>query len=204
MRHEAGFYLEQFALDRIVKEYVARGYAVKTNVRVKDFIVDAIASKGNEKIYFEIKSGKVSAHAIAAMQRLQKYVAEQTNARFKYVVATPPKDILVDIDWIAEAIEKHITDNPVEELDTLSTHTRILEVADIDIDSLIWHQETIVASGSGMVTVSLQYGSDSDQEPGDKDIEEIFPFDFEAVFGEEKNIEEMVEFKADTTRFHGD
>ncbi|MCK5583979.1 MAG: hypothetical protein KAI33_09315, partial [Elusimicrobiales bacterium] len=65
-----------------------------------------------------------------------------------------------------------------------------------------WNEELITASGTGMVTVSLQYGSNSDQEAGYKDTAETFSFKFDAVFNEEKNIEELNEFQVDTTEFY--
>ena len=203
MEQKTSYYLEQLALDQVVKEYIARGYKVQTEVKVNNNLrVDAIATKMGETIIIEVKSGKVSKNTIAAMKEIKKYATTQPNTRFKLVVATPPKDKVLEVDWIATALEEHITNNPTNDLDTLSTHTRIIEVCDIEIDEFIWNEELITASGTGMVTVSLQYGSNSDQEAGYKDTAETFSFKFDAVFNEEKNIEELNEFQVDTTEFY--
>lgn len=202
MEQKTSYYLERLALEQVVKEYSARGYKVQIDVQINNLRVDAIATKDNEKIIIEVKSGEVSDSASAAMRKIKEYAAAQPNTRFKLIVATPPKDKTLEIDWIASSLEKDITNNPVDDLEQLSTHTRISEVSDIEIDGFIWNGELITVSGSGMVTVSLQYGSEADQEDGDKDIEETFSFEFEAIFNEEKDVEDRLEFKVDTTGFY--
>ena len=70
------------------------------------------------------------------------------------------------------------------ELDSLSTHTRPDEVSDIDIDEINISSKSIFIKGNGVVSVEMQFGSDSDQNNDDGfKINDNFPFDFALTLG---------------------
>jgi len=90
-------------------------------------------------------------------------------------------------------------------LDSLSTHTRIEEVSDVDIESIHFTRDYILAYGTGAVSVSLQYGSDGDLDRGDGvESNDSFPFTFTARLNPNGTILELQDFEVDTSSFYKD
>lgn len=90
-----------------------------------------------------------------------------------------------DFDDIAQLLYEYLCDNFPDELNSLSTHTMLEEVTDVEIDSKVVSGETITINGKGWIEVELNYGSESDRWSGDGDSQsDSFKFTFQATISD--------------------
>ena len=202
-------HLHDIAIDQLSEEYVSKGYSVAKEVKFQNFVADLIATKGNETLILEVKTGKMTPQKRDAILKISEFVRQKENHKFKLVVATPPKDKKIEIFDIEEIFSKHFLEDFPSELTELSTHTRLVEVSDIDIDFLmVTHEAEILIKGKGVISVELQYGSDGDQSKGDGyKSTDSFPFEFDIVLAYDAKkkliIDEIIELEVDVSSFYG-
>jgi hypothetical protein len=159
---------------------VQKGYAIFKEERLGKYQVDLMAKKGDETVVIEVNSGKMTPDKKEAIRQLGNYVREQENYKFLVAIATPPKEKRFEVADIEDLLTHEMIEHLPDELDEISTHIRIEEVRDIDIDEINIEGKSIFVRGDGVVTVELQYGSDGGQNNGDGyKTEDSFPFDFE-------------------------
>ncbi|HEY5751240.1 MAG TPA: hypothetical protein VIU12_34495 [Chryseolinea sp.] len=115
----------------------------------------------------------------------------------------------IQIFGVEALLEGCLNMNFPSELSELSTHTRLEEVSDIDINWLTIDQCVIHTVGNGLVRVELQYGSDGDQlrDDGEKFYENYpFGFDISLKYNEtgDLEIESIGRLIVDTSSFYND
>jgi len=199
MRHA----LREAALLSVERDLRQEGYIVQKETNVGDVRLDLLATKGDIVVACEIRvAGETERGKISEIKRRVQSVFPQ--ARFEMLFIPYPIDREVEVEDIESKIWYYLTNvDPPSEIDNLSTHSRIEEVADIDITKIILGKDRFVVGGSGSILVNLQYGSDGDVERGDG-VESTmsFPFTFEALLNEQRNIETMEELEIDVSRFY--
>lgn len=175
-----GKYLHDIAIEQIAEDYIQKGYIVTKEESLGPYCADLIARKGGEQIVIEVKAGKMTAQKKEHLAGIADYIRSLGGYRFLVVVATPPKEKKLEIDDIETLIINRIHNDFPSELDKLSSHARVDEVLDIDIDEITISGENIFVKGDGVVGVELQFGSDGDNNRGDgfKTFDK-FPFVFE-------------------------
>ena len=100
--------------------------------------------------------------------------------------------------------EFFILDIP-SDLDALSTHTRVDDVHSVSIKEVIIQGGDLIITCSGMIGVSLQFGSDSEQESDDIPMKMPFPFKFKGAFrynGNGYEVTECDDLVIDTDAFY--
>jgi len=193
-------YLIEDAVERIQKDYQSRGYQVSREVKVHDLSLDLVATKGPEEIVFEFKLSEPGNAPTKAVKKILEYVKQAPNRRLNMVFVTPPKERRVEILGLDATLTQYLINNFPSELDTLSTHTRIEEVGDIDINSVIWSDRGVCVEGMGNISVSLQLGSDSEN----VDVPETtaaFPFTFKVLLNPDRTLEDVEELTFDTSSY---
>jgi len=172
-------YLHDIAVEQLVDEYVEKGYKVSKNENIGNFQADIVARKDKSVLILEIKSGKMTPEKKHKIQNLANYIQNQGDYKFLLVIATPPKEKKLEIFEIERLFEESFNLDLPNELDALSTHTRINGVSDIDIDEIEIDGEDIKIKGCGVVSVDFQFGSDGDDLRADGYLsEDSYPFDF--------------------------
>ncbi len=200
-------YLHDIAIDQIAENYRKNGFKVKKEVPIGDYQADLIASKRNENIVIEVKTGKLTTVRKSKLAKLADYVQSLGNYQFKVAIAKLPKEKELQVDDIENILFKHFSENFPDELDELSTHTKIEEITDIFLNKLVVADNaTIVAEGSGIMSIHLQFGSRADQLANDGFVmNSNVPFDFKAElsFNDEKKleVEEFNTLEIDTSSF---
>jgi Holliday junction resolvase len=199
-------YLHSIALEQIVEEYEQKGYKVSKEERFGNYRADITARKENETIVIEIKSGKMTTEKKEAIKGIGNFVRDQPNFKFLVVIATPPKEKKLEIGEIEELLTQFMQVDLPSELDELSTHTRLEEVTDVDIDEINIEGKSIFVKGGGVVNVELQFGSDGDQSRQDGfKTNENFPFNYEITLGYNENnelqITDIGKLEVDTSSF---
>lgn len=200
-------YLHLIAIDQITEDYTQRGYKVFKEERLGKYQADLIARKDNETIVIEVKSGKMTPQKKEVITELGNYVRQQGNFKFLIVIATPPKEKKLKIVEIEQILFDYFLDEFPDDLIELSTHTRLEEITDIDIDEIIIEGKEIFIKGDGVVEIELQYGSDGDQAIGDGfSTYDNYPFTFEMTLEYDDNnklkIANVDELEVDTSSFY--
>ncbi|MES2329665.1 MAG: hypothetical protein V4539_08690 [Bacteroidota bacterium] len=172
-------YIHSIAIDQIADEYRGKGYEVSLETNIGNYMADIVARKENETIVIEVKAGRMTKDRKKALAEIANYIRSIPNYTFLVVLASPPKEKKIEIEGIEHLLFTHFLNNLPDELDQLSSHTRVDDVADVEIEELEINQAGIIfLTGDGSVRVSLQAGSDSDNE-GSEDLYSTFPFSFE-------------------------
>ena len=177
---------EKATIEQLADEYRSKGYLVKTDAKVGPYRVDIMAEKDSEVTYIEVKSGKEGPDAKRRIKSMIDYFKEIPHAHFQIYVSRYPEPPVIEFDDIDQVLYNYFMANIPSELDALSTHTLIDDVNSVSVTK-IQVGEDIFVSCNGMVSVSLQYGSDAEQEDEEKPFIMSFPFEFEGTLIYEKN-----------------
>lgn len=111
------------------------------------------------------------------------------------------RDILyLEFDDLGELMLEYFCDNFPDELDELFTHTRLKEVYVESITNICLDEKMIEVTGEASLSVSLQYGSDRDQEEDDEDMEMTFPMDYSATINWNREIAK-IDYEIDTDKY---
>lgn len=173
-------YLHDIAIEQLVDEYEEMGYKVSKNENIGIYQADIIARKDKDIFVIEIKSGKMTPEKKNRIQKLANYIQNKGEYKFLLVIASPPKEKSLEILEIENLFEESFNLDLPSELDSLSTHSRVSSVSDVDIDEIKIENENINVKGSGVVSIDLQFGSDGDNLRADGYLsEESFPFNFD-------------------------
>ena len=195
---------EKSALEQIADDYRDKGYKVETDVREGPYRVDLVATKGYEKIFIELKTGKENPDAKRRIKQMADYFKEIPNAKFLVVVSRFPEPKKIVFEDIERVLLDFFTLEFPSDLDALSTHTRVEDIHGETINEIRIKDGEIYIECSGMVGVTLQYGSDSDQEPGDHPMYMSFPFIFKGTIGYEGgySVKDCDELDIDTDAYY--
>ncbi len=201
-------YLHAIAVEQLAEEYQQNGYEVSKEKEINKYTADLIAKKGKEMVVIEVKSGRLTSEKKDTIKEIGNYVKNKANYKFLVVIATPPKEKKLEISNIQDLLSDHILDDFPDELLELSTHTTFDGISDIEIDEIIIIDTELFVSGTGVVSVELQYGSNGDQERGDGfKTTDSFPFEFKMTLEFNKNkileIVEVERFEVDNSSFYG-
>ena len=162
----------------------------------KDSGYDLFAEKGDDRRIYLIKIGKnrVQTNLIAKMQS----VAKEKKAKLFVTYVERPKTYNIEYDGIETLLRNFLSNNLPDELDRLSTHTRVDDVYDVEIQSISVKDEVIKLEGNATLVVELSYGSDKEAY---EDVEhECFEFVFRVAISENKIIRNY--FKFDVEHFY--
>lgn len=196
---------EKSAIEQIADDYRDKGYDVKTDVRVGPYRVDIAAYKGEEVVYVEVKTQQENPDAKRRIKEMVEYFKTVPYAKFLVMVSRFPEPKKIEFDEIDAVLCEYFTLEFPSDLDALSTHTRIDKVYGVIIDEIRIIEGDFKIVCKGMVGVTLQYGSDSDQEPGDEPMYMAFPFKFKGTIsydGKNYSVEDCDELEIDTDAFY--
>ena len=189
---------ERAAFEEMKERYQKQGYEIRTDYKLGDFQVDLFCEKGNLRFAFEFKARKRLNHArIEAMRE----IANENDIHFRVVIVRIPVDKHISVEGIEETLEHYFNNDMPSDLDSLSTHTRVIEVEQAVITSLQMKSiDEIEISGNSEVVVDLCFDNDDDHCDT-----ESYPFSFkgEWAFNENRELElqELSELKFDTSSY---
>ncbi|MBF0539249.1 MAG: hypothetical protein HQL03_13455 [Nitrospirae bacterium] len=200
-------YLHNMVVDQLADKYESQGYKVRKEYKIGNYRADLFAKNKFESIVFEVKSGALTPEKKEKLKALSEYVKSKGKYKFKLVFAATPKDKKIKIENLEDILAKIFDDDMPDELYSLSTHTRFNEVSNIEVDRIDINKDgSIEVSGTGVVSVELKFGSDSDvKNDMSYTINESFSFKFTVVleFSDGKyTLKEKRELKVDTSTFY--
>ncbi|MGQ9823896.1 MAG: hypothetical protein ACUVSK_02685 [Desulfotomaculales bacterium] len=198
---EMDFYLEKNKINEIAQEMVDKGYRVELGYRLKGYSFDLMAEKDNEKIFFEVKSGNALSRNREILKQMASAVQEIKNATFKLVVVNPPRQKNIIIKDLEDILFQCFLNELPAELNAISSHTKISDISDAEVLDVEINKEDIRVSGEGLVTVSLQYGADGEQEDEEL-IHDTFPFKFQILLNHQLELIECSKIEVDVSSFY--
>jgi len=174
------------------------GYTVQTNYPAGELSFDLVARKGTRAIAYEFKSGPSPRTTRQGLRSLQE-AANREGLELRIVVVNPPPKVRVEFEYLSDHLLHHMFDHFPQALDSLSSHTEIDGVCDLDISEVAVRDGSLHVSGSGIVDVTLGYGSDSDEGPSSGNA---FPFVFKVKLATDGSLESVDTLDFDTSTFY--
>ena len=195
---------EKSFIEQIADDYREKGYSVKTDVKVGAYRVDIAATKEDEVVYIEVKTHSENSDAKRRIKAMSDYFKTIPNAKFLVMISRYPEPKKIEFDEIEPILCEYFTLDFPPDLDALSTHTRMEDVHGVTITEIKIQDGDLEIKCNGMVGVTLQYGSDSDQEPGDVPMYMSFPFKFKGTvsYDDDYSITDCDELEIDTDAFY--
>lgn len=197
----ANRYLEEAMIQDLIKKYQEEGYSL---VQYSPFecgvMPDLIFEKNGGKLVIEVvvRGSNIQEQTYKIMQ-VHKAVQSVQNVQFKTVFVNPPKRNEIFIDGLEGTLLSELRREIPNELNSLDTYLQVDEVDDVQVDDVHISSNSIRVTGSFVVTVNMQYGSNGD-ELEDKDS---FPGTFRAEMdGALKP--KKVQIQIDTSSWFGD
>lgn len=172
---------EKSFIEQIADDYRGKGYIVKTDVKVGEYRVDIAATKGDEVVYIEVKTHSENPDAKRRIKAMADYFKTIPNAKFLVMISRYPEPKKIVFDEIEPVLCEYFTHEFPSDLDALSTHTRVEDVHGVTITEVRIQDGALEIKCNGMVGVTLQYGSDSEQELGEVPMYMSFPFKFKGT-----------------------
>ncbi len=157
------------AEEKICRDLKKQGF----NVRKcgDNHIYDIYAEKGDEKRIYELKIGKYKIQK-REYTKLQE-AAKELGAKLFVVYLEVPKSKEIEFNELNQIITTDLLNNFPSDLDSLSTHTAIDTIDNIELDYLSLDSDLIRVVGSGTVNLELQFGSNYDARNNDSLSESI-------------------------------
>lgn len=170
--------IEHTAIQKISNELLRKGFVVnskKTFLTDTKMSFDLYAEKGEDKRIYELKIGKNKIRK-SDFEKLQKE-ARRLGAKLYIIYLEVPRSKEIEFEGLEQIIYEDLISDFPSEIDSLSTHSTIVDVSDIEIDSINISNEIAKLNGSGKMYIHLQFGSRSDFRNGDA-IEDDISADF--------------------------
>lgn len=186
------------AIAEMTEKYRKHGYEIRTDYKLGDFLVDLYCEKESEKLAFEFKIRE--RYDYAKIEAMREY-AEKNDIHFRVVIVHIPVDKHIYVEGIEETLEQHFYNDMPSDLDSLSTHTRVVEVEQAVLTSLELRSfDEIEICGGSEVIVDLCFDNDDDRCDTNS-----YPFTFKGIwcFNDNRELEllELTDLKFDTSSY---
>lgn len=186
------------AIAEMTDKYREQGYAISTEYQMGNFPVDLYCEKDDIKYAFDFKVRKRLNHA--RIEAMREY-AKANGIHFRLVIVRIPVDKHISVEGIEETLEQHFINDMPSDLDSLSTHTRVIEVEQAVLTSIeLKSIDEIEISGNSEVIVDLCFDNDDDHCDT-----ESYPFTFKGVWSfndnRELELKELYELRFDTSSY---
>ncbi|MDM8552781.1 hypothetical protein QUF72_22060 [Desulfobacterales bacterium HSG2] len=194
--------LHDAKIEEILRIYRNKRFSAKKNVKTDGAEFDVVVQKNEKVIAFEITTAPLTQEDISRIENLHE-IAKSLCYEFRLITIANPKNPTIKIDWLKHALFEYLQSEGQELIDSLSASGSYEEIGDLVIRSIQVGDSEGHISVSGEVSVSLQYGPESDIEK-DKGISEheILPFNGELSLNLCNNKIEHARLKIDTSYWY--
>lgn len=193
-------YLEEAKIEELAHEYERQGYSVSKNHRDADVVYDLVANNGQRKVAIEVQARAALAGRADQITR-QREVAQKHGYNFQLFIVNPPLEKQIVFEEINTLLFQYFIDHIPDALDQLSSHTSIDHVGRVEISAITVTRAGVHVAGTGMVEVTLEYGSGENRDG--MSWSTSFPFDFAIAINHQFEIVEIENLAFDTSSFDG-
>jgi Holliday junction resolvase len=187
---------ESAAAEQLAEQLRAKGYKVQRDGKFAEFRADLVARKGEETIVYEFKSPSEGGEDWSRAVSLLRERAVERGARFRIVFVRPPREARIEVEGIETALKDALREHLPAELDQLSDHTTVDEVADVEIDAIEVRQLETAVHGEATVSVSLKNNKETF-------ASESFPFTFAITLDRDGHLKGISALEMDTSSWFG-
>jgi hypothetical protein len=176
-------YLQHIAIDQLTAEYQKKGYVVLKEP-LDSYQPDVAFTNHYETIVIEVvegKAGKLTAEKKDRIDKLRNYVQNHAHHKFLIVLATPPKDKKLEIDGFDSMLLTYFAKEIPDELTQISTYARVKKILSTNIDTMSMTKQGVLVIGEGVISVDLEFRSDTEKNDYNKNLYEHFLFEFELL-----------------------
>lgn len=193
-------YLEAAKIEEIAEQLKSEGYQVTLNQIGPgiDLQYDIVATKGDKRIAVEVKARSHLRNSVGLIRELRDYATRQGYDEFRLVIVNPPHERTIEIDNFENILYDHMVNDSYTKIEELAGRTSIEDISDIEIDSIEVNADGIDVRGTGLVSVSLEYGG-GDSNDG-LSVDNDFPFTFRVTLSHDMHVEDS-QIDIDTSSF---
>ena len=193
-------YLEAAKVEEVAEQLKSEGYQVVLNQTEPDANLryDIIATKGGKRIAVEVKARSHLRDSVRLIRDLREQATRQGYDEFRLVIANPPRERIIEIDNFKGILYDYLVNGSFPEIEELSERTSIEDVSDIDIDSIEVNANGSDVRGTGLMSISLEYGGGNPKNGLSVDYD--FPFTFIVTLSHNMHIEDS-QITIDTSGF---
>lgn len=173
-------YSENATIDKLVDEYIEKGFSVRREVRVDKYRVDIVAEKDGQQLFIEVVNPNLNGTARRRIEAIRELVNKLPDTQLIVVPAMYQEENRIEFQDIEDILEEFFLEDMPDELDELSTHTRVDSVDSVEIGYIHVYGQNIVVKCNGQISVTLQYGSDGEQDDMPV-IRMSYPFKFDGT-----------------------
>lgn len=193
-------HLAEAAVEQLAAEYRERGYRVVPSDPAVNGAADLVVQRGEEKIYFQVKSAPSTPEAKVNLSALRRHVAAQPNARFHLVLVRPPEQPSIEIQNF-EGLLLNLVADRIDNLAVSGIATGVLpqEVTDVDFDVVEVSRDGIEVQGTAVAEFDLEYGGSGDDGLSAHDS---YPLEFHLRLNHALEVEDVVALATDVSSFY--
>lgn len=193
-------YLEAAKVEEISEQLKSEGYQVLSNRIEPDtkFHYDIVAVKGDKRIAVEVKARSHLRESAGIIRELRENATRQGYDEFRLVIVNPPRERIIEIENFDNILYNYIVNASFADIEELAGRVSVEDVSDIEIDSIEVSADNIDVHGTGIVSVSLEYGG-GDSNDG-LSIDHDFPFTFTTTLSHDMTIDDS-KIDIDTSSF---
>lgn len=181
-------------IEEILRMYRNKKFSARKNVKTHGVEFDAVVQKNEKAIAFEISTAPLSQEQVNRINNLHE-TAKSLGYEFRVITIANPEKATIEIEWLKDVLFEYLQYEEHGLTDSLSTHASYDEIGELVIKSIQITDSKAQILISGDVSVTLQYGSESDNGILEH---EILPFNGELLLNLRDNKIEHAELKIDT------
>jgi hypothetical protein len=199
----AAAYLERTKVDQLAEEFRQAGYRVHLEDGEDDGSrYDLVAEQGDRKIAVEVvaRTRLRDDTVVDKVAVLREQARHRGFDEFRLVLVSPPRNTVVEVEGLETLLFETIVNDIPSELDILSSHTRIVNISDVEITETAIGKEGIQITGTGIILVDLEYGGGEERDGLNEEID--FPFYFDLLLSTSLDLEQVRSLRVDTESFY--
>jgi len=191
--------MEEAAIEQLTAEYQEKGYSVLPAPENGGGDADLVVTRGDERIYFHVRSTPGSSESRDRLTRMHRYVNSQQNARLQMVLVRPPEPPAIDV----ESLEGQLLGLCADRAGTLAvaglgTAARPMRVSDVEFEVVNVRRDGIEVEGTAAAEFELEYPP-----PDACSVRDTFPLSFHLVLGHDLRIAEVRSLTTDVSSHVG-
>ncbi len=185
-------------IEEILRMYRNKKFSARKNVKTNGVEFDAVVQKNEKVIAFEISTAPLSQEEVNRIKDLHE-TAKSLGYEFRVITIANPKKATIEIEWLKDVLFEYLQYEGQDIIDSLSANASYDEIGELVIQSIQITDSKAHILVSGDVSVTLQYGSESDNKNDNGILEhEILPFNGELFLNLRDNKIEHAKLKIDT------
>lgn len=219
-------YLESAKIEEVASQLRGEGYQVTVSPTGKDEGYDIVASRGNKKLAIEVKVNSQLRDSARLLKTLRRRALDHGYDEFRLVVVSPPREIRVSIEKLKEELFTYMEQNLSSTLAIHSLQTpeelglsavneiRLVDIGEIDIDSIDITTDGIQVVGNGVARIEIGYWETDEgafwsagfPPQDDRSLTRWrtgVPFSFDVILNHDLKISKAQNVKVDTSSLSG-